>query len=331
MRKRWQAIGRLVISVGLLAFVLGTIGLERIGRILLQADLGPLLVALGLAVVGIVVRAVRWRALLEALDLHIPLGRLIYIYFVGAFFNIFLPTGFGGDVVRVLELSQDAQATVAVGTVVVDRLSGLMVLFALALVALPFTIDLLPFGIWLAISVVAASGLLVGVLILQGSLLRRFSRWLPGPLSLTGEGPLARAYAAITACGWRAVGKALFVSFVFNLILVLQNYLIARAVGMDLGIAYFFVFVPLLSLTLMLPVSIGGLGLREGVAALLFTQVGIDEAVAVAYSLAVWATTRMAGLWGGVLFLVQSIMNLRQPARDDIVSAETSVEGDEMR
>jgi len=322
MNKRWQAIARMVISVGLLAFVFSTIGLDRIWRIIITAEPAPLLVALGLAVLGIVVRAVRWRVLLAALDLHIPLGRLIYIYFVGAFFNTFLPTGFGGDVVRVLELAQDTQATLALGTVVVDRLTGLLMLFALALLALPFTFELLPPQAWLAIGVTAASGLLVGLLILQGGWLRRLGSWLPGPLSLTGEGSLARAYAAITACGWQAVSKALFISLIFNLILVLENLLIARAVGMDLGIAYFFVFVPLLSLTLMLPISIGGLGLREGVAVVLFTQVGIDEAVAVAYSLTVWAITRVAGLFGGVLLLGRSIKDLRHPARDHGVPAE---------
>ena len=322
MSKRWQAVVRVLISVGLLAFVFSTIGLDRIWHILVSAEPAPLLIALGLAILGIVVRAMRWRVLLEALDLHIPLGRLTYIYFVGAFFNTFLPTGFGGDVVRVLELSQDTQATVALGTVVVDRLTGLLMLFALALVALPFTFELLPLRVWLAISVIATSGLFAGLLILQGGWLRRLGHWLPGPLSLTGEGPLARAYAAITACGWQAVSKALFISLIFNLLLVLQNFLIARAVGMDLGIAYFFVFVPLLSLTLMLPISIGGLGLREGVAVLLFTQVGIDEAVAVAYSLSVWATTRVAGLMGGVLLLGRSITGLRHPPHDQGVSAE---------
>jgi uncharacterized protein (TIRG00374 family) len=130
MRKRWWSIARVFISLGLLTFVLLTIGLERIGRTLLQAQPGPLLIAFSFFVAGVVVRAVRWRALVLALDLNVPLGRLVYLYFVGTFFNTFLPTGFGGDVVRVLELSQDAQTTVVFGTVVLDRLTGLLVLFA---------------------------------------------------------------------------------------------------------------------------------------------------------------------------------------------------------
>jgi uncharacterized membrane protein YbhN (UPF0104 family) len=317
MRKRWWTIARLFISLGLLTFVLLTIGLERIGRTLLHADTGPLLIAFGLYVAGVVVRAIRWRALVLALDLHVPLGRLVYLYFVGTFFNTFLPTGFGGDVVRVLELAQEAQTAVVLGTVVVDRLTGLLVLFAMALLALPFTVGLLPLNIWLPIAALAATGLVAGGLVLQGAWLRRLGRWLPGPLSLAGPGPLARAYDAVTACGWRAVLAALFYSFIFNSLLVLLNYLAARAVGMRLSLTYFLVFVPVLSLALMVPISFGGLGVREGVAVLLFTQVGVDEALAVAFSLAVYAIARLTGLFGGLLYALQSIRGLRRPAQDE--------------
>jgi uncharacterized membrane protein YbhN (UPF0104 family) len=325
VRKRWWAIARLLISLGLLTFVLLTIGLERIGHSLLQADLAPLLIAFALFFVGVVIRAIRWRALLVALDLHVPLRRLVHLYFVGIFFNAFLPTGFGGDVVRILELSQDAQGAQpakpprgaeAFGTVVLDRLSGLMVLFAMALLALPFSSELLPPGIRLTLGALAAAGLVAGGLVLQGRWLRRLGGWLPGPLSLTGGGPLARAYDAVTACGWQAVGKALFISFIFNSLLVLEHYLAGRAVSMRLNLTYFAIFVPVFSLTLTVPISLGGLGVREGMAVLLFTQVGVDEATAVAFSLAVYAIARITGLFGGLLYLSQSIGGLRQETKN---------------
>ena len=322
MRKRGWAVARLLISLGLLAFVLRAIGLERIGRVLLEAEPGLFVIALGLFVVGVVVRALRWRALLVALGLQIPLGRLVYLYFLGTFFNMFLPTGFGGDVVRVVELSQDADPTLVTGTVIVDRLTGLLMLFVLALLALPFTFGLLPTKVWLAIGLLAAGGLVAGVLVLQGRWLRRVTRQLPGPLSLTGEGVLARIYDAVTACGWRAVGAALFFSLIFNVLLVLENYLVARAVGIELSLAFFFLLVPLLSLTLMLPISFGGLGVREGLAVLLLGQVGVDEAQAVAYSLGVYAIARVTGLFGGLLFVLESVGKLRKQTREERIATE---------
>lgn len=322
MRKRGWAVARVLISLGLLALVLNSIGLERVGRTLLEAEMGPLVVAFLIFNVGVVVRALRWRALVVALGLPVPVGRLIYLYFVGSFFNSFLPTGFGGDVVRVVELSQEADAALVTGTVIVDRLTGLLVLFALALLALPFTTGLMPTEVWMIIGLIAAGGLVAGLLVLQGTWLRRATRWLPGPLSLTGEGVLARVYNAVTACGWRAVGIALGISLIFNLLLVLENYLVALAVGIDLSLAFFFLFVPLFSLTLMFPISLGGLGIREGLAVVLLGQVGVDEAQAVAYSLGIYAIARVTGLIGGLLFVVGSFGKLRQRAHDQRVSAE---------
>ncbi|HHH41765.1 MAG TPA: flippase-like domain-containing protein [Chloroflexi bacterium] len=311
--RRRGAIFRLLVSLGVLTFVLTTIGLERIGQVLLTASPGPILLAFLLFVAGIVVRAARWRVLLRALGVHVPFGRLVHLYFAGTFFNAFLPSGFGGDVVRVLEIAQEARAAAALGTVVVDRMTGLMVLFAMALLALPFSRRLLPWEVWLAIGGMAAAGLVAGGLVLHGRWLRRLGDRLPGPFSLTGSGALARAYDAVTACGWRAVGQALALSLVFNTLLILVNYLTALAVGMRLSLVYFLLFVPVFSVMLILPVSIGGLGVREGMAVLLFTQVGVDRAVAVAASLAVYAVSRATGLLGGLLYLVQSLRALRSP------------------
>jgi uncharacterized membrane protein YbhN (UPF0104 family) len=299
-----------VISLGLLLFVILKIGLGDILGVLRTASLGPLVVAFVLFILGVIVRAARWRALLVALDIDVPFRRLIYLYFSGSFFNVFLPTGFGGDVVRVLELAQETQATAALGTVIVDRMTGLLVLLVMALGALPFGGAFLPLEVRWIVIVLAVGGLAAGGLVLEGRVLRRLGGWLPGPLSLTGEGALARAYAAVTACGWRAVGQALGYSLLFNSLLIGINYLAAVAVGMELDLIYFLFLVPVLSTTLMLPISIGGLGVRDTAAVLLFTQVGADQAVAAASSLAVYGISALTGLFGGVLYLVQSTRSL---------------------
>lgn len=317
IKRHWRNSLRIVISLGALTFILTTIGLEEVIDLVRQADLVLMLVAFLLVVAGIAVRAVRWMALLRALGIRVPLRRLVELYFVGSFFNAFLPSGFGGDVVRVLELTQHTHATAAVGTVIVDRMSGLLVLFAMALAALPFSRGLLPGGVASAIGLIAAVGLIAGGIVLQGRLLRRLGRWLPGPLSLEGDGALARTYRAVTDCGPLAIAQALGVSLVFNLMLVTLNYLVARAVGVDIAFTYFLLFVPILSVTLTLPISIGGLGVREGMAAILFAQAGVDEAAAVAASLGVYLVSRvLAGLLGGLVYLAHGTLGLR--ARGDV-------------
>ena len=83
-----------------------------------------------LAMAGVALRAVRWLVLLRAPDIDVPLGRLVRLYYVGTFFNIFLLSGFGGDAIRMIELARHSQKTPeAIGTVLVDRATGLWVLF----------------------------------------------------------------------------------------------------------------------------------------------------------------------------------------------------------
>jgi uncharacterized membrane protein YbhN (UPF0104 family) len=311
-RRDLRNVARVLVSAGALSFLLWQIGLGETVDVLRTADLRLLLIAFGLFLVTLVVRAGRWAVLLRALGLEVPFGRLVYLYFVGAFFNSFLPSGFGGDVVRALELTQDTPTPAAVGTVLVDRMTGLLVLMAMGLAALPFSAArLTPWLAWL-LAGAAGGGLLVGGLLLEGRLLRRASGWLPDRLSLAGSGLLARIYAAVTGCGWRAVGQALAVSLVFNLLNILINILCGRAVGVDLGPGYFFATAPLISISLMVPVSVGGVGVRDWVVVALFGPMGVDGNTAAAMSLSLYAVAAAAGLVGGLFYAVAGLRGMRR-------------------
>jgi len=315
MKKRWLNVLRVLISIGALGFLFWKIGLGETLAVLRSADLRLLLAALGLFLISLVIRAGRWAILLRALDLHVPFGRLVYLYFVGAFFNSFLPTGFGGDAVRALELTQDTPTPAAVGTVVVDRMTGLLVLLAMGLGALPFnTSRLAPWLAWLLIAI-AGGGLLVGALLLEGRLLRRATAWLPARLSLAGSGLVGRIYAAVSGCGWRAVGQALAVSLVFNLVNVLIHFLCGRAAGIGLGLGYFIITAPLISVSLMIPVSVGGVGVRDWVTVALFGPMGVNSNTAAAMSLSMYAVAAVGGLVGGLMYGIEGIRGAMRRGR----------------
>jgi uncharacterized membrane protein YbhN (UPF0104 family) len=312
MKKRWLNALRVLISVGALGFLLWQIGLGETMAVLRSADLRLLVAAFVLFLISLVIRAGRWAVLLWALKLRVSFRRLVYLYFVGTFFNSFLPSGFGGDVARAVELTQDTPPPAAVGTVLVDRMTGLLVLLMLGLMALPFSIAHLPLWlVWLLV-VVAGGGLVGGALILEGRWLRRATTWLPDRLSLAGSGTLGRIYAAVSGCGWRAIGQALAISLIFNLINILINFLCGRAVGIDLGLGYFFVTAPLISISLMIPVSIGGIGVRDWVVVALFDPVGVSSNTAASMSLSLYAVSAAAGLVGGLLYGIHGLREMRR-------------------
>jgi hypothetical protein len=308
--KRWLNIARVLISAGALAFLFWQLNPAEIVAQLRQADLRYLLAALGLFVLSLVIRAGRWYVLLRSLDPDVPFARLLRLYFVGQFFSSFLPSQFGGDAVRALELTQDTESAAAVGTVLLDRMTGLLTLFVIGLGVLPFQAQRMEPVLVVMLLGVSGGGLLVGGLILEGRLLRRLTRWLPAPLSLTEQGPLAKVYAAITSCGWPAVLSAMGISFAFNVLNVLINWLCGRAVGIGIELGYFFAVTTLLSVSGLIP-SIGGWGVREMVSTAIFAPVGAAREVAAALGASLGLVTLAAGLLGGVVYAVEIALELR--------------------
>jgi uncharacterized membrane protein YbhN (UPF0104 family) len=316
MKKVWLNVLRVLISVGGLAFVFLTNDWRKILAELGAANLRYLLAAFTLFVVSLVIRAYRWFVLVRGLDPTVPFGRLLRLYFVGQFFSTFLPSGYGGDVIRALELTQDTDPSAAIGTVLLDRMTGLLVNFAIGLIVLPFNAARMELWLVGLLIVVAGGGLVAGALILEGRLLRRLTRWLPAKLSLAGEGPWARVYAAITGCGWRAVLSAFGVSVVFNIMNVVINWLCGQALDIGVGLGYFFVVTPLLSVSTLIP-SIGGWGIREPVSMALFAPTGAADEVAAALGASIGLITLAAGLVGGVVYAVEGVLGLRSRPQAD--------------
>jgi uncharacterized membrane protein YbhN (UPF0104 family) len=314
---------RVLISAGALFFLFWKVVNpdETLGA-LRHADLRHLLAAFLLYIFSLILRAYRWFLLLRGLELRVTFGRLVHLYFVGQFFSSFLPTQFGGDVMRALELTEDTESSAAVGTVLLDRMTGLLVLLLMGLVALPVVAAQMdPWLIWLLVGV-SGAGLVGGALVLEGRLLRLATGWLPPNLSLAGQGPLAQIYAAVTGCGWNAVMGALAVSVGFNLINILINWLCGQAVDVGANIGYFFIVTPLLSVSGMIP-SIGGWGVREAVSTAVFAPIGADADVAAALAISLGGIALATGLLGGLIYGIERLASLKgrrqspEPQQDD--------------
>jgi uncharacterized membrane protein YbhN (UPF0104 family) len=316
-KTNWMNVVRVAITVVALAFLFLTVDVRDLLATLGRADPLYLGTAFLLFVLSLVVRAYRWFVLLHGLDPEVPFGRLLRLYFVGQFFSQFLPSGYGGDVVRALELTQDTESSAAIGTVLLDRASGLLVNFGIGLVVLPFVAATMEPWLVAALIVVAGGGLIVGGLVLEGRLLRRITGWLPAKISLVGEGPLAKIYAAITGCGWLAILRAFGVSVVFNVMNVVINWLCGRALGIGVSLSYFFVVTPLLSVSTLFP-SIGGWGVRENVSRALFAPTGAADEVSAALGASIGLVTLASGLVGGVVHGIGLLRDfVKRPADGD--------------
>lgn len=309
MSKRLFNILKIVFSAGLLVYLLVfQIDLEQLRQVVRQARWVYLIAAAVLMLAGTALRAVRWRVLLESLELSVPLRRLVHLYFVGAFFNIFLPTGMGGDAIKMAELARlTGCVPEAIGTTLVDRATGLWVLFALALLALPFSYPVLPEGWAFVIALGTLAGVVGGWIVMGTPLVL----WFGGRVRLPGREKLERFYRSVSQLGYRALGKACTVSFVFDVMLIFFNVLIAYGLNVDQPLGIFLLFTPIISFSLALPISIGGLGVREQTYVLLFGSLGVSDTAAAAMSLANYVLTNLVvGLFGGLLYVLEGTKEL---------------------
>jgi hypothetical protein len=301
MKRHLSTLLKIAVTIIGLILVFRQIDGEALKQTLLQADLAWVGVAFLLVSLSLVWRAYRWLMLLRGLGSQVPFRRLIKLYYVGSFFNAFLPSGFGGDVVRVVEVNRELDLNVATGTVVLDRLTGLTTQFILALFLLPFRAATIP-PLLIGLIIVGATGSIAGLsLLAEHDLLCRWGSWLPGPLSPVGDGLAARVLKAMHACGWQAIVKAMGVSFLFNFLLVSWWASLGQALQLSVPFTHYLFAVPVLSVLLLVP-SIGGLGVRELVAPTLFAG-AISEVEAVSLSLMVFGVVRTAGLLGAPLYL----------------------------
>ncbi len=282
--------------------------------------------ALMLFIAGIFIRACRWQILLRDLQIHAPLRTLSALYFVGAFFNTVLPSGFGGDAVKAAELAHSSgQPGAAVGTVVIDRFLGIVALLAMGVTALLLAGDwVAPWLTW-AIAALFVAALTGYWLLRQRWLVRRLSRLVPHRLRRLVEKPSRALYEGLQGYSRRSLAAALLVSLVFNVTWIGVNVLLGWALGIQATLAHYLVFVPLVSLSLLIP-SIGGLGVRELTYVGLFGLVGVPQEQAFALGILVYAITVLTGLIGGVIYLVQGMRQARSRA-----SSETRPEHEQSR
>jgi len=300
-------LARIGVTLVLLVVIALTVDLSQSWQVMRRSDWVYLGLAWLLYQVGILVRSYRWQELLRLNNIHVPFTKLLGLYYTGTFFNSFLPTGFGGDVVKMIELTQDGtESELAISTVLADRLSGLAILLLMALVAIPFGISLVP------ASVIAALGVLAAVFFSGISLFtnRQVIAFISGckPMGRLLSRPKILAFIeSFHNYLTKAIWKSLLASLLFNLLLVVVYILLGQAVGVNINPVYYLLFVPIISTLTLLPISISGLGVREGSYVLLFGKAGVPASMALAMSLLFYALNVVTGLTGGLIYLARAI------------------------
>jgi hypothetical protein len=319
---------RILISLIILVFVIASVGAERLFDALRSINLGWFAIALLFHMIGLVVRTYRWSILIKALGTPVRFGKLLYLYLAGTFFNTFLPTGIGGDVVKIIELASDRGGAQAFSSVFADRLTGIL---GSSLIALTVAIlDPADVPSYVVTTVIFISA---GILIASFLLTRRgLFDWIIAHLKfwpkVPGAKKIQKVVEALTSYSIGAIVRAMLVSLPFTLTLVATQYALALGLGVTAPLRYFALFVPMVALVQLLPISFNGLGVREGTYQLLFGTVGIEAPQAVAMSLMYYIVRVVGGLVGGLLYLIGNLRG-KSAASDQRPAASEKLRGAE--
>ena len=306
-----SSVLRVTLSLLLLVVLLHKFDLSRIAETLLSANKGYMGAALGLYLVGIVICSFRWQVLLGSHDVSVPLRSLTALNFVGNFFNNILPGSISGDVVKMYQLSRYSdRSDVAVSTVLMDRITGFMALFAIAAGAVPFAHELVPWETSVLILIIAV-GMWGGMWVFTRG------RWWKGLRDRIGlldrlarTEKVGKVYRAMRTYDGLVTARVLGISLVFDASWIVVRYLIALALGVRLSVWYFLLFIPIISLVTLVPISFSGLGVREGAYVYLFSQVGVEAPTAISMSLAFYGLRLVGGIIGGVIYALGTLTYL---------------------
>lgn len=324
--KKVRGILQVLLSVTLLVLLLDRVGFGEVIDTLASINMGWYMVAFALFQVNVFIRSYRWTILLHSLNDRPSFLRLLYLYYIGFFANNFIPSGFGGDVVKVVSLRQRyGRGTEALSSVIMDRLTGLLGTSLIALVALGWnslehttTIEL-PFGLWMAIFLISV-GIPAGFIVVRSTdLVGILANRLPAVSKLPLYDRFVRLVDTVHRYPFPTLFKALLISLPFTVDLVLIQYSIAQSLSVEVPPLVFSLFVPLIALINALPFTFNGLGVREGAYLFLFVPIGVTPEAAVAMSLAYYVLRFATGIIGGLLYALSSVSRLmRSPHAENL-------------
>jgi glycosyltransferase 2 family protein len=315
MKKAWTWI-RILISFGLIAFLLFTVDFGDMRGSLAGSNGYFLLAALMVAFGDRLIMAFKWSILLRAKAIHIPLMKVTVTYWISTFLGLFLPATVGADAIRAYAVSKGGQrGRDVVSSIVIERIFGILALLIFVLISIVLSIFVFGesffeniwnlFGIILIVFVILTGFIYIS---LNRSFLQKMYRFFevrsPKLLGNKWVSKLRDVYQSYLAYQdqKKVLAGFLFLSFLENLFPIFWTYFLSLAFNIPVPLLYIFILEPIVLVLVRLPISIDGIGIKEGAFVYFLSLIGIPSSDALLLGIASHILAVISILPGGVLY-----------------------------
>jgi glycosyltransferase 2 family protein len=301
---------KIIVSLSILTLILiFKISIQEVWNEFKNVNIWWLVVSFSLHGLGLLISAVRWQILIKAQGDSVPLSFLAKSYLVGNFFNTILPSRIGGDVVRIWDGSKYSKTVLKSSAIIlVERLTGIIVLLLFALGSALFRLDMAQKVPVIWVSLIMGLLGLAAVLLFFTPFIEKIINKIPskGFLKKIIQKTIEfRSTIIFYKTKKAALLKAFGWAFLLQANVILHFFLIGKALHLHIKIVDYLVFIPIVMLIQLIPITINGLGLREGAYIEIFEFYGIAPESAFSFALIDVAFMLIIGIIGAIIYVTR--------------------------
>lgn len=301
-----------VVTLTVLVYLFTFIEWPKVVQTISEMDLRIIWLAPLLLITGMVAAGVRSSFILARFGVHLSRFHGFQYYLVSSFYGVLLPGVLGGDALRIgfIKKQTGGRLSVIVTSALIERALGFLMVLVIGttsiLLAPSESRMLIGSDVYRSLSMATA---LVLVAAVGGFFFIRYSRWLDGILdrfeSKKSIDTLRNLLYKVRelSIGWLLLLALL--SGVFQLFDIVTSYVVATALGMEIALHVLLIVIPVVYIATILPISLGGLGVREGVLAFLLARFAVPVDVAVMFAFSIYLNRLLVALIGGAVQFIR--------------------------
>jgi len=313
-------LAKIVFTIGLMLLVLTKIDFHKIWYSLKNVHLSLYVLAGSLSIGRIILSVVRWYILLKSKGFYVNFYTLVKYMYMSTFYSLFLPSVIGGDVIRTIVIKKDVENRgEAIGSVLVERFMGLFSLSFISFFALLFGLQYIKNN-FIIIFIIGVLVLFIGLyVVLFNKKILNFLLRLLIKIGLSRfEHKIESFFIILYDYGQNKVLllQVFLLSLLYQIIGIIVVYILGLAISMNVAFYYYIIFVPLIWMIMLLPISFSGFGIREGAFIGFFAEVHVNSEMALLLSVLFFSQMILVGLVGGGFNLIHLIQNHKIVKRD---------------